>query len=125
MTMLSPGSLSQPVILVQSSSQGHQVRPPNYLIILTYINVNAEHKEKAQVSVWHLEQCLVSTKCPSIKAQVFHGVLSAIWIVLFGGFLFDSETKSCYVAQAILEHMIHLSQPPKHWYYINNILGSL
>lgn len=83
MTMLSPGSLSQPVIFVQSSSQGQQVRPPNYLIILTYINVNAEHKEKAQVTVQHLEQCLVSTKCPSIKARVFHSVLSAIWIVLF------------------------------------------
>lgn len=41
------------------------------------------------------------------------------------GGLFDSETKSCYVTQAILEHMIHLPQPPKHWYSINNILGSL
>lgn len=41
------------------------------------------------------------------------------------GGVFDSETKSCYVAQAILEHMIHLPQPPKRWYHINNILGSL
>lgn len=84
MTMLSPGSLSQPVILVQSSSQGRQVRPPNYLIILTYINVNAEHKEKAQVAVRHLEQGLVSLNAPPLRHES-----PIVFQVRFGSFCFQ------------------------------------
>lgn len=42
----------------------------------------------------------------------------------FGGFHLIL-TQSCCVIQASLKHMIHPPQSPKHWYYINNILGSL